>query len=221
MNPITLNYLFPSYFFSKLKLDRENPLTTEEWITINEIRKELSSSHLHMKNAVKHSKEKNLLHKDSMQHLYNKILSTVNNLAIEVFNLQLSLEMIITQSWLVVGSEGEMSHDHTHANSIFSGVYYIQTNDDDSIVFLNSFMNSNKPNHMYLDIFDKSKPMKNALFRQWERVKVTSGELIIFPSNLSHRIEKIQSSKTRLSIAFNTFVKGTLGSKESSTELIV
>jgi hypothetical protein len=46
-----------------------------------------------------------------------------------------------------------------------------------------------------------------------------AGDLIIFPSNLTHMVQTKQGDGTRISISFNTFVKGYIGSDESLTGL--
>ena len=48
---------------------------------------------------------------------------------------------------------------------------------------------------------------------------VESMQLVLFPSNLLHMVETVQSDETRVSLAFNTFFKGTIGSQKELTEL--
>ena len=43
--------------------------------------------------------------------------------------------------------------------------------------------------------------------------------IIIFPSNLKHSVNKIIEDKTRISLSFNSFVKGRIGNKEDLTEV--
>ena len=53
---------------------------------------------------------------------------------------------------------------------------------------------------------------------------VESGDILIFPSNLEHMVETVEESENRdvrISLAFNTFVKGKLGNYGTSTELIL
>lgn len=48
---------------------------------------------------------------------------------------------------------------------------------------------------------------------------VKEGMIIIFPSNLKHSVDKVKEDKTRISLSFNSFVKGSLGDKENLTEV--
>ena len=43
------------------------------------------------------------------------------------------LDFYITQSWLNITKPGKYHHNHSHANSIISGVFYISTIEDDKI----------------------------------------------------------------------------------------
>ena len=49
--------------------------------------------------------------------------------------------------------------------------------------------------------------------------EVGSGDLVLFPSNLEHMVETKVGNETRVSIAFNTFLKGHIGVDESLTGL--
>ena len=53
----------------------------------------------------------------------------------EVINPKEKLDFYITQSWLNITKPGEYHHEHSHANSIISGVFYISTEEDDKITF--------------------------------------------------------------------------------------
>ena len=48
---------------------------------------------------------------------------------------------------------------------------------------------------------------------------LVSGELILFPSHLRHSVPRNTSDEVRISLSFNTFVKDSLGSQDSLTEL--
>jgi hypothetical protein len=49
--------------------------------------------------------------------------------------------------------------------------------------------------------------------------EVGAGDLILFPSHLTHMVQTKEDDNTRISIAFNTFLKGYIGSDESLTGL--
>ena len=43
----------------------------------------------------------------------------------------------------------------------------------------------------------------------------------MFPSSLTHGVDTKEGNNTRISLAFNVFVKGNLGTYDSATELIL
>ena len=47
---------------------------------------------------------------------------------------------------------------------------------------------------------------------------VGKGDIVLFPSTLEHSVPTTSDDKTRISLAFNSFIKGTLGDNKSLTE---
>lgn len=118
----------------------------------------------------------------------------------------------ITQSWLNFNKKNEGHHAHKHANSIISGVLYINVvSGIDNICFTN-------PNSRILRYTPKEWNMFNS--DEWS-VPVTSGDLLLFPSTLEHYVKSNESDNIRISLSFNSFIKGNLGIKEGLTELIL
>ena len=125
------------------------------------------------------------------------------------------LDYYITQSWLNVTKPGEYHHDHSHMNSIVSGVFYISTEEDDKITFTDP---SAKVKEMI-----KFEPKE---YNIWNSITwffpVNNNELVLFPSWLDHKVDTNEKATTdRISLSFNTFVRGKLGSRADLTELIL
>ena len=122
-------------------------------------------------------------------------------------------DIYITQSWTNLTRKNEMHAGHSHANSLVSAVYYHQTNKD-MITFYNVLGGSLSQLLVASERYDKY----NA--QSWV-VDVKDYDLLIFPSKLSHSVPKKESTGDRISLAYNTFFKGSLGTKETLTELKV
>ena len=121
-------------------------------------------------------------------------------------------ELYITQSWMNWTRPGEWHHKHNHSNSYLSGVFYVDADEaNDKIVFIND---------RYSTIKIPAKETNHFNTETWDFTTRT-GLLVIFPSYLQHMVEmKAQNQKkTRISLAFNMFVRGTLGANKSLTEL--
>lgn len=124
------------------------------------------------------------------------------------------LDFYITQSWLNVNKPGEYHRRHNHQNSIISGVFYVQTVEDDKIVFTD-------PNIKLKEFITFGEEREFNLWNssQW-KVPVNNTKLILFPSWLEHQVEPNQTDTTdRISLAFNCFVRGFVGNIGQVTEL--
>ena len=118
----------------------------------------------------------------------------------------------ITQSWLNYTETNQYHHKHAHPNSLVSGVFYINCDDKfDKIKFFNDKYQTIKPEVKNWNIWNSES--------WWFSVK--TGDIILFPSSLIHMVETKEGTNTRISLAFNVFIKGTLGNNKSLTELIL
>jgi uncharacterized protein (TIGR02466 family) len=131
-----------------------------------------------------------------------KIISPKNN-----------IELYITQSWINYTEENQYHHQHAHPNSVVSGVLYFNCDKDhDKIKFTNSKgYQQIKPEVDQYNIWNSD--------TWWFALE--TGKLIMFPSSTIHQVDTKQGNNTRISLAFNTFYKGTIGSNTNLTELIL
>jgi len=138
----------------------------------------------------------------TIKDYFNKIIVTKNNIT-----------PYITQSWLNYTETNQHHHKHEHPNSFLSGVLYINAvKEYDKIFFYK------KDNYR----------MINPVVEQWNVYNsnlwwfpVETGQLMLFPSSLTHSVETKKGNNTRISLAFNTFVKGTIGNNMELTELML
>ena len=124
------------------------------------------------------------------------------------------VELYITQSWLNYTEANQYHHKHEHPNSVISGVLYFDSDiKNDKILF-------SKPGYQQIKL-----EIDNTKFNLWNSstwfFPVKTGKLIMFPSSTTHQVETKQGKNTRISLAFNTFYKGTIGSNTDLTELIL
>ena len=130
---------------------------------------------------------------------FEKIISPANNII-----------PYITQSWLNYTETNQYHHKHAHPNSLISGVFYINCHEEhDKIKFFND-------NYKTIRLEIKDWNIWNSE-SWWFSVK--TGDIILFPSSLTHMVETKQGDNTRISLAFNVFIKGTVGNNKNLTEL--
>jgi len=136
-----------------------------------------------------------------VQDYFDKVISPANNMT-----------PYITQSWLNYTETNQYHHKHQHPNSLVSGVFYINCNQEhDKIKFFNEKYSTIKPEVKEWNIWNSE--------TWWFSVK--TGDIILFPSSLTHMVETKQGDNTRTSLAFNVFIKGTVGDNKSLTELVL
>jgi uncharacterized protein (TIGR02466 family) len=116
----------------------------------------------------------------------------------------------ITQSWVNYTQPGQFHHSHKHPNSFISGIFYIQVSSEEDKIFFN------KDNDGFFSIPTENFNLFNS--SAWH-FPVKNNQLLIFPSNLSHSVKHTTSTETRISLSFNTFLKGNLGDRDGLTFL--
>ena len=122
-----------------------------------------------------------------------------------------SVKLKITQSWLNYTDKTGHHHLHYHPNSIISGVIYIQATEfKDQIEFQNTDIN---PWHVHTET---SNPFNSNLYH----VPVKTGDVVLFPSTIYHGVPEVQSDKTRISLAFNSFWVGEIGYSNDETNYL-
>jgi uncharacterized protein (TIGR02466 family) len=123
------------------------------------------------------------------------------------------VELYITQSWMNYNEPNQFHHRHVHPNSIISGVFYFQCIPGyDKIYFYKNIPYSR------IQVATNNFNLYNST-AWW--FQCTAGALYLFDSSVDHAVDVNKSSITRISLAFNTFVKGKLGLYDESTYLVL
>ena len=121
----------------------------------------------------------------------------------------------LTQSWINFTEEGQEHYPHHHHNSLVSGVVYLDADKQhDGIIFF-------RPQNFYdrtIHIDPKQSELNEFNVSKWD-LPVETGDIVLFPSYLRHSVDVKNGKNTRTSLAFNTFVKGTIGETLVCTEL--
>jgi len=153
-----------------------------------------------------------LLHDPTMVRLVVAIEEKITEYAKEVWKAE--VKPFVTQSWLNWTKPGQHHHKHAHPNSLYSGVLYIDVEDDrDRITFYQSGYQQIKPTYYEWNRWNSES--------WWLPIK--RDQMVIFPSSLTHMVETVPGEvigKERVSLAFNTFAKQ-IGDNKSLTELKV
>ena len=122
-----------------------------------------------------------------------------------------SIEFYITQSWINFNPKGSHHHEHYHPNSLISGVFALQNESNVPIVL--SRPTPTKIFDNLLTIYDYAEP--NEFNSAKVHVSLPTGSLILFPSKLFHQVPTNNDDQERITLAFNSFLKGNLGGPTS------
>jgi uncharacterized protein (TIGR02466 family) len=178
-------------------------------------KKELNIFEYYKNNAVKNvgnitSNNNYILNLNPLKKLKKDIELFIEDYFKKIITTSNEVKPFITQSWLNYTKNNEFHHSHEHPNSLVSGVLYINADiDNDKIIFHTKKYNQ-------IDLIPKEYNLYNS--RSWF-FPVETNQIVLFPSSTTHSVEQKKGNNTRLSLAFNVFVKGKIGSNEDLTEL--
>lgn len=156
------------------------------------------------------SEDKYLLKHKQLSELRQFIDKSLHEYFMATYCPKNDVHLKITQSWLNWTKPGQFHHKHAHPNSLISGVYYIDARkDNDKIIF-------------YRDGYQRLvlPPAEwNPYNSESWWYPVGAGDLILFPSSLTHMVQPVEGDETRISLAFNAFPIGFLGGEDELTAL--
>jgi uncharacterized protein (TIGR02466 family) len=205
MKEAIINSIFPTPIYIS-KLNRE--LTNKELSFINKTKLDVYKNEGNTT-----SNDNYILNNKEFKTLKTELYLRVKDYFDKIISPTDSITPYITQSWLNYTETNQYHHKHEHPNSLVSGVFYINCDDKfDKIKFYKK------------NIYQTIKPeVKN--WNLWNSetwwFSVKTGDVILFPSSLTHMVETKQGDNTRISLAFNVFIKGTVGINKELTELIL
>jgi len=200
----TINSIFPTPIYIS-KLNRN--LTNKELLFINKTKLD---SHKNEGNIT--SNNNYILNHKEFPNLKKELDLRVKDYFKKVISPTEAITPYITQSWLNYTETNQYHHKHSHPNSLVSGVFYINCDEQfDKIKFFDDTYKTIRPEIKEWNIWNSE--------TWWFPVK--TGDIILFPSSLTHMVETKQGTNTRISLAFNVFIKGTVGNNKQLTELIL
>ena len=204
LKPIIQN-LFPTPIYTT-KIDRG--FTKQELQFVNEQKK-----HCHNNEGNINTNDHYILNQKQFKNIKKFLDKHCKDYLDTIICPKDNIELYITQSWLNYTEKDQYHHQHAHPNSVVSGVLYFDSDKkNDKILF-----SSNKG---YQQIKPEIKDFNLWNSETWF-FPVETGDLFMFPSSTTHQVETKQGDNTRISLAFNTFYKGTVGSNKNLTELIL
>lgn len=122
------------------------------------------------------------------------------------------------QSWLTYKQPGQFHKAHTHPNTLLAGVFYYEHEEDDASLCFSKEVKAFNRSYLEPSLQDD---YQNHPFSQEEiYFKPQKNNFIIFPSWLSHGVPPNKTSRIRKALGVNALTKGTLGDRETISEII-
>ena len=155
------------------------------------------------------SEDRYVLNNPDLKDLANVFLENIKQYADDIMGID--NEMYITTSWINSTNSNQQHNIHNHPISILSGSYYIDVEDSQPSI---SFNRMSPP--FLFNMFPNKFNAFNST--QWT-IPVRNNMLVIFPSSCYHYVNLNTNLKPRVSIAFDTFIKGSIGRNFSGVDL--
>jgi len=218
--PIKDNNVVPLFAVPLCKTKIE-PLTNEE---LNYLTNEIEyGEQLH--SVAYNSVNNYILDDPKMANVKKKIMDQLNEFLHGYLDVDNKHEFYITTSWMNRYHQNNYAANHYHSNSLISGVLYLTDCEETAdIIFhkdksnANIFTDTVNIDHKKdFDVRDK----RSYLYHQRQmRVSPNKFDMVLFPSMTNHSVDiNASPDKVRYTMAFNTFVRGTIGSSTSTLDL--
>ena len=141
-----------------------------------------------------------------LESLCEGIISTAEDISYNVTKYDSKCKVEITSMWGNIQPPGASLHKHSHHNSVFSGVMYVNEIDKEdgefpAIQFSRPWKSQFNPSVTEPNIYNFS--------QAWVNVK--KDLVVIFPAWLDHQVKRNLTNKDRVCIAFNIMLRGRFG----------
>jgi uncharacterized protein (TIGR02466 family) len=150
------------------------------------------------------SEDQHILSNEAFKELAVEVGSKVADYFYGVMSVSLNTEIYITESWLNKTEKGQSHHRHWHPNSILSGVVNLSGAADQG-----GHLRLITSSYETLEFEVVEPNLYNS--KSWS-FNPTPGNVIIFPSNVEHLVDTYTGDEPRITLSFNTFVRGSINS---------
>ena len=193
--------LFSKVFYMKhLEIDTDKIISMID----NHFENSGTNTSIDVDNISSVSISKSILELENFIDLKKQLMNELNNFFHNVMNYESDFK--ITTSWFTKSQNSQSSNYHNHNNSMFSGILYLQTDENSGDISFEDFNNRRyKLNVKEYNIYNCTE----------YQIKPIDGLLILFPSEVHHKILKNNSNIVRHSLAFNIIPVGEIGSGDS------
>lgn len=186
-----------------LKFSLGRNLTSSEMSFVRNLKKE---NNLNNEKSI----DSNILQNTELEELDMFFKNCLDIYLNKIYKPKNKVNVYITQSWANYTSKYQSHHKHNHPNSIISGVFYVKSDSKtDKLFFFKEDLNILQIDASEYDMYNSA---------SWW-LPAEENTLLLFPSYLYHAVQPVEHDETRISISFNSFLKGKVGNEKIFTEL--
>ena len=144
----------------------------------------------------------NFLEYSEMQSVKNYITQKVKEYLYGDCGISREIIPELVTSWVNLHKKGDWGQQHSHYNSVVSGVWYLDTTPESGEFIIHP------DNKLFGNLLDLPRRVYNEFNGDQYAFTPQNGDLLLFPSNMKHSVTSNNSDKERLSLAFNYMVRG-------------
>jgi uncharacterized protein (TIGR02466 family) len=143
--------------------------------------------------------------------LKKQVEGHVSEYAHNVIGVEESISMKIMNSWVMSHVRGDFAPNHYHTNSLISGVLYLRVPDGSGGI---SFVKDTGDQDILSRTINVAK-VDNDYNRGQRDIKVSDGDILLFPSRLMHYVPVSETDEMRFCLAFNVMPDEVVGDDET------
>ena len=166
----------------------------------------LSNVSFNQRNRCSISENKKILDLDFCKNLKQALEEEANEYIYQQLEIDDRYRFKFTDSWIMKHVTNDFSPKHWHWNSVISGILYLDVYPDSGKLLLTN----DNYNHLFKQTIGLKPKYYNIFNSQVWEISPQNGDLIMFPSFLSHAVTHNQNTRDRYCLAFNMFIDGEL-----------
>ena len=146
------------------------------------------------------STSQTVLDDDNFKKLKEECMKGIHDYFYDVMHVDPVTEIYITESWFNKTETNQTHHRHWHPNSVLSAIIFLSGDAEQGghTSFITGAYDTLE--------FEITEPnLWNS--KSWS-VEPTVGTMLIFPSSMEHLVQSYTGTTPRITLSFNTFVKG-------------
>lgn len=157
------------------------------------------------------------------RYILNKLPDLKKEIEIHCFNytkkflkIKNNANFYMQNSWILKHKKNNWAQAHYHTGSLISGVYYLDVpKNSGNIVFqrMSSYVN------LFHSTINIEYDELNYINDDMQNFTIKTGDILLFPSHVMHKVRANLSNFDRYSVGFNFFVKGKFGIQEFQLEI--